>query len=62
MKKTAIRLYLPPELDYKLNLHMAELKRLGIKRTKADEIIRLAWAGLQIENTASQVIEQSKKS
>jgi len=43
---TNIRCKVPKDFDYKLNLRLAELKRMNIKRTKADEIIILAQIGL----------------
>ena len=45
-ESTNIRLKIPKDFDYKLNLRLAELKRLKIKRTKAEEIIKLAQIGL----------------
>ena len=45
-ESTNIRLKIPKEFDYKLNLRLAELKRMKIKRTKAEEIIKLAQIGL----------------
>jgi len=47
---TTIRLMIPKEFDYKLNLRLAELKRMGVKKTKAEELIRLAQIGLLKEN------------
>jgi hypothetical protein len=47
---TTIRLSIPKDFDYKLNLRLAELRRMNIKRTKADEIIKLAQIGLLKEN------------
>ena len=43
---TNIRCKVPKDFDYKLNLRLAELKRMNIKRTKAEEIIKLAQIGL----------------
>jgi len=43
---TKILLRLPKDFDYKLNLRLAELKRMNIKRTKAEEIIKLAQIGI----------------
>ena len=43
---TNIRCRVPKDFDYKLNLRLAELKHINIKRTKAEEIIRLAQIGL----------------
>jgi len=43
---TKVLVHIPKDFDYKLNLRLAELKRLKIKRTKAEEIIKLAQIGL----------------
>jgi hypothetical protein len=44
-----IRLQLPKDINYKLNIHMAKMK-LKERRTKADEIIRLMMIGLLNES------------
>ena len=49
-KCTKILVRIPKEFDYKLNLRLVEQRRNGIKRTKADEIIKLAQIGLLKEN------------
>jgi len=54
---TTIRLMIPKEFDYKLNLRLAEHKRLGIKRTKAEEIIKLAQIGLLKESLETMLNE-----
>jgi len=54
---TTIRLMIPKEFDYKLNLRLAEQKRLGIKRTKAEEIIKLAQIGLLKESLETMLNE-----
>ena len=43
---TKVLVHIPKDFDYKLNLRLAELKRMKIKRTKAEEIIKLAQIGL----------------
>jgi len=54
---TTIRLCIPKEFDYKLNIRLAENKRLGIKRTKAEEIIKLAQIGFLKESLESMLDE-----
>jgi hypothetical protein len=43
---TKLLLSIPKDVDYKLNLHLAEYKRMNIKITKADLIIKLMDIGL----------------
>jgi len=54
---TKILLSLPKEFDYRLNLRLAEQRRLGIKRTKAEEIIKLAQIGLLKESLETMLNE-----
>ena len=50
---TKVLVRIPKEFDYKLNLRLVEQRRNGIKRTKADEIIKLAQIGLLKESLTS---------
>ena len=43
---TLIQIKMSKELDYLLNLHMAQLRRTNVKTTKADLIIKLMRIGL----------------
>ena len=43
---TLIQIKLSEDFDYKLNLRIAELKRLGVKKTKAQLVAELAQIGL----------------
>jgi hypothetical protein len=43
---TNIRCLIPLEFDYELNLHIAELKKIGVHKTKAQLIIEFARQGL----------------
>jgi len=43
---TKILINIPKDFDYKLNLHLTEMKRINVKTTKADLIIKLAQIGL----------------
>ena len=47
---TKILVRIPKDFDYKLNLRLVEQRRNGIKRNKADEIIKLAQIGLLKES------------
>jgi len=47
---TKVLVRIPKDFDYKLNLRLVEQRRNGIKRTKADEIIKLAQIGLLKES------------
>jgi len=51
MKKQSkiIKVELPNELNFKLDIHLAQLKRIGVKKTKADLIVTLAAIGLHRE-------------
>jgi len=46
---TAVRVNVPNELNFKLDIHLAQLKRIGVKKTKADLIVTLAAIGLHRE-------------
>ena len=41
-----IRIRLPKDVNYKLSIFRSKLKRIGVKRTKHDEILRLMLIGL----------------
>lgn len=47
---TLIQIKMSKELDYLLNLHMAQLRRASVKTTKADLIIKLMRIGLLKES------------
>jgi len=55
---TLIQLKLSKELDYLLNLHLAQLKRASVNTTKADLIIKLMRIGLLKES--KELIEEEK--
>jgi hypothetical protein len=44
-----IRVIIPADFNRKLNLHLLDIRDLGVKTTKAELIIKLAQLGLQIE-------------
>jgi hypothetical protein len=44
-----IRVIIPSDFNRKLNLHLLDIRDLGVKTTKAELIIKLAQLGLQIE-------------
>ena len=46
---TLIQLLIPEEFDYALSLHILNLKRAGVKTTKAELIVRLARIGWRQE-------------
>jgi len=46
---TAVRVNIPGDFNYKLDIHIAQLKRIGAKKTKADLIVTLAQIGFQRE-------------
>jgi len=46
---TAVRVNVPNELNFKLDIHLAQLKRIGVKKTKADLIVTLTAIGLHRE-------------
>jgi len=52
---TIVQVKVPKDLDYKLNLWLAELKKLNIKSSKANEIIRLATIGYNTENNEKTI-------
>jgi len=54
---TKILINIPIDFDYELNKQIAENKKMGIKRTKADEIIRLARIGL-LKEKIDEVLTQ----
>jgi hypothetical protein len=43
---TKLMLNIPKEVDYKLNLHLAELRRKSVKTSKMDLILKLLQIGL----------------
>jgi len=54
---TKILVRIPKDFDYKLNLRLVEQRRNGIKRNKADEIIKLAQIGLLKESLETFINE-----
>jgi len=57
---TKILVRIPKDFDYKLNLRLVEQRRNGIKRNKADEIIKLAQIGLLKESLETFINEFQK--
>jgi len=57
---TKILVRIPKDFDYKLNLRLVEQRRNGIKRNKADEIIKLAQIGLLKESLTSFINDFQK--
>ena len=55
---TLIQLKLSKELDYLLNLHLAQLKRASVNTTKADLIIKLMRIGLLKET--KELVQEEK--
>ena len=56
-ESTNIRLKIPKDFDYELNKQLIENKRMNVKRTKAEEIIRLARIGLLKEKIDEVTIQ-----
>lgn len=48
---TLVQIKLDKELDYSLNTHFLNLKRIGVKTTKAEVIVKLMRIGLLKEST-----------
>ena len=57
---TKILVRIPKDFDYKLNLRLVEQRRNGVKRNKADEIIKLAQIGLLKESLTSFINDFQK--
>lgn len=53
-----IRVVIPADFNKKLNLHLIEIRDIGVKTTKAELIIKLARVGLMYEQ---KEIEITKK-
>lgn len=53
-----IRVVIPADFNKKLNLHLIEIRDIGVKITKADLIIRLAQVGLMFEQKEIEIIKK----
>lgn len=51
-KTTKILVNLPNELNYNLNIHLAKLRKMGVKTTKESLILKLTQVGLLNEKVA----------
>lgn len=49
MDGTKIMLTIPPEFDHKINHWIADLKHKGVKKTKAELLIKLAIIGFNTD-------------
>lgn len=47
---TKVMLNLPKDVNYKLDIHLAELRRKSVKTTKVELIIKLLLIGLNQES------------
>ena len=50
---TAVRVNVPNDFNFKLDVYIAQLKQLGIRKSKANLIITLAEIGFQRETVGN---------
>jgi hypothetical protein len=50
-----IRVIIPADFNKKLNLHLIDIREIGVKITKADLIIKLAQVGLMYEKKEIEI-------
>jgi len=50
-----IRVIIPADFNRKLNIHLMDIRDIGVKITKAELIIRLASLGLQVEKKEIEI-------
>jgi hypothetical protein len=49
-KDKNIRLVIPADLNYKLNLHLLKIRNLGVETTKVELVLKLIELGLKAED------------
>lgn len=53
-----IRVVIPADFNKKLNLHLIEIRDIGVKTTKAELIIKLARVGLMYEQSEIEITKK----
>jgi hypothetical protein len=51
-----IRVIIPADFNKQLNLHLIDIREVGVKTTKAELIIKLARVGLRIEKAKIEIM------
>lgn len=53
-----IRVIIPADFNRKLNLHLIDIRELGVKTTKAELIIKLAEVGFMFEKKEIKITNE----